>query len=94
MKKETISCENELIETLEKYANKDKTVLDIGCGSGILSVASLLLGAEKAVGVDIDALAVKTAKENGAEIAVLPEMFACISGYTSTECGIYMAVLV
>ena len=40
-------------------------MLDIGCGSGILSIASLLLGAEKAVGVDIDALAVKTAIENG-----------------------------
>mgnify|MGYP003300730085 CR=1 FL=1 len=40
-------------------------VLDVGCGSGILSVASLLLGADSAVGVDIDALAVKTAKENG-----------------------------
>ena len=53
------------LETLEKYANKGKTVLDIGCGSGILSVACLLLGADSAVGVDIDALAVKTAKENG-----------------------------
>ena len=53
------------LETLEKYANPGKTVLDIGCGSGILSVACLLLGADSAVGVDIDALAVKTAKENG-----------------------------
>lgn len=53
------------LETLEKYANKGKTVLDIGCGSGILSVACLLLGADSALGVDIDALAVKTAKENG-----------------------------
>ncbi len=53
------------LETLEKHINDSTTVLDIGCGSGILSVASLLLGAEKAVGVDIDALAVKTAIENG-----------------------------
>ncbi len=53
------------LETLEKHINDGTTVLDIGCGSGILSVASLLLGAEKAVGVDIDALAVKTAIENG-----------------------------
>ncbi len=53
------------LESLEKYAGDGKTVLDIGCGSGILSVACLLLGAESAVGVDIDALAVKTAKENG-----------------------------
>ncbi len=53
------------LETLEKHVHEGTTVLDIGCGSGILSIASLLLGAEKAVGVDIDALAVKTAKENG-----------------------------
>ena len=53
------------LETLEKHISEGTTVLDIGCGSGILSVAALLLGAEKAVGVDIDALAVKTAIENG-----------------------------
>lgn len=39
-------------------------VLDIGCGSGILAIASVLLGAESAVGVDIDSQSVKTAKEN------------------------------
>ncbi len=53
------------LETLEKHIAPGVTVLDIGCGSGILSIAALLLGAERAVGVDIDALAVKTAKENG-----------------------------
>lgn len=53
------------LETLEKHIKDGTTVLDIGCGSGILSIASLLLGAERAVGVDIDALAVKTAIENG-----------------------------
>ncbi len=53
------------LETLEKHITEGVSVLDIGCGSGILSIASLLLGAEKAVGVDIDALAVKTAQENG-----------------------------
>lgn len=53
------------LETLEKHIHEGVSVLDIGCGSGILSIAALLLGAEKAVGVDIDALAVKTAKENG-----------------------------
>lgn len=39
-------------------------MLDVGCGSGILAVAALLLGAKSAVGVDIDEMAVKTAKEN------------------------------
>ena len=53
------------LESIENYAEKGKTMLDIGCGSGILSVSGLLLGADSAVGVDIDALAVKTAIENG-----------------------------
>ena len=54
------------LETLENYITDGCEVLDVGCGSGILSVASLLLGADSAIGVDIDKLAVKTAKDNGA----------------------------
>ncbi len=53
------------LEALEPYIKADTSMLDIGCGSGILSVAGLLLGAERALGVDIDDLAVKTARENG-----------------------------
>lgn len=53
------------LESIENYAENGKTMLDIGCGSGILSVSGLLLGVDSAVGVDIDALAVKTAIENG-----------------------------
>lgn len=53
------------LAALEKYIKPDCSMLDVGCGSGILSVASLLLGASHATGVDIDALAVKTAVENG-----------------------------
>lgn len=49
---------------LEKYISKNDTVLDIGCGSGILSVTSVLLGAKNAVGCDIDPVAVKVSKEN------------------------------
>ncbi|MGN0460314.1 MAG: 50S ribosomal protein L11 methyltransferase [Ruminococcus sp.] len=52
------------LEVLEKIVKEDTTVLDVGCGSGILGIASLLLGAKTAVGVDIDPMAVKTAKEN------------------------------
>ena len=48
------------LELLEKYISAGDCFLDMGCGSGILSVAALLLGAESAVGVDIDPLAVKT----------------------------------
>ncbi|MCQ2485701.1 MAG: 50S ribosomal protein L11 methyltransferase [Clostridia bacterium] len=53
------------LETLENHISPDTELLDIGCGSGILGIAGLLLGAKSATGVDIDALAVKTAKENG-----------------------------
>lgn len=54
------------LELLEKYVTPGCDFLDMGCGSGILSVAALLLGAKTAVGVDIDPLAVKTAVENAA----------------------------
>lgn len=49
---------------LEKHVSEGVTMLDIGTGSGILAIASTLLGAESAIGVDIDAQSVKTAKEN------------------------------
>lgn len=53
------------IRLLEKYieASKD-TVLDVGCGSGILSIAAALLGAKDTVGVEIDPVAVEVAREN------------------------------
>lgn len=53
------------LETLENYITEETTLLDVGCGSGILSIAALLLGAKRAEAVDIDSLAVKTAIENG-----------------------------
>ena len=54
-----------VLETLEKYVTDGVDFLDVGCGSGILSIAACLLGAGRALGIDIDALAVKTAIENG-----------------------------
>ena len=54
------------LEALENHVSPDCVLLDVGCGSGILSVAAMLLGAKKAVGVDIDPLAVKVAAQNGA----------------------------
>lgn len=53
------------LEALENYINEDTELLDVGCGSGILSIAGLLFGAKNAKAVDIDELAVKTAVENG-----------------------------
>lgn len=52
------------LQILEKHISGGCKVLDVGCGSGILSIASVLLGADYAVGVDIDAQSVKVAKEN------------------------------
>ncbi len=52
------------LEALEEHITPETDILDIGCGSGILSISAMLLGAKSAVGVDIDKLAVKTAEEN------------------------------
>jgi ribosomal protein L11 methyltransferase len=52
------------LELLEDYTAPGKPVIDIGCGSGILSIAALKLGASKAIGVDIDAPAIKATHEN------------------------------
>lgn len=49
---------------MEQYDCHDKIVLDIGCGSGILSIAAARLGSHKVIGVDIDPIAVETAIEN------------------------------
>ena len=52
------------LELLENHIKKGTKMLDIGTGSGILAIAAALLGADTAIGVDIDAQSVKTAKEN------------------------------
>lgn len=67
------------LTALERYIKQGGHVLDVGCGSGILAVASLLLGAGRAVGVDIDELAVKTAKENAA-LNQVEDRFEAICG--------------
>lgn len=64
---------------LDECVAEGNTVLDIGCGSGILAIASVLLGAEKALGVDIDAQSVKTAQEN-AEINSISDKTEFIVG--------------
>ena len=65
---------------IEKHIKTDDKVLDIGTGSGILSIASLLMGAKSALGVDIDALAVKTATENGAKNGFFEPEYKMVCG--------------
>lgn len=52
------------IKALEKYVNSDSIVFDIGTGSGILAISAAKLNAKKAIGVDLDPVAVKSASEN------------------------------
>lgn len=52
------------IKALEKYVNPASTIFDIGTGSGILAIAAAKLGAKKVIGVDLDPVAVTSAKEN------------------------------
>ncbi|MEQ8197462.1 MAG: 50S ribosomal protein L11 methyltransferase [Clostridiaceae bacterium] len=51
-------------QALEKYVKEDTVVFDIGTGSGILAIIAAKLGAKHVVGVDLDPVAVDSAKEN------------------------------
>lgn len=52
------------MKQLEKYVTQDTEILDVGTGSGILSIVALKLGAKSAVGTDLDPNAISAAKEN------------------------------
>ena len=52
------------IRQLKKYVTKDTELLDVGTGSGILSIAALKMGAKHAVGTDLDTCAVPAVEEN------------------------------
>lgn len=54
------------LEFLEEHCAQGKQVLDVGSGSGILAISSVLLGCDRAVGVEIDPTAVRVAEENSA----------------------------
>ena len=52
------------MEMVEKYTRPGEPVIDIGCGSGILSIGALKLSASRALSVDIDLAAIRSTREN------------------------------
>lgn len=66
------------LEWLASHDLKGKTVVDYGCGSGILAIAALLLGAERAYAVDIDPQAITATESNAAKNNVQDKIVCCL----------------
>jgi ribosomal protein L11 methyltransferase len=63
------------LEWLDGQQLQDTQVLDFGCGSGILAIAALLLGARQAVGTDIDVQALEASRDNAQRNGIADERF-------------------
>jgi ribosomal protein L11 methyltransferase len=63
------------LEWLDGQDLKDCNVLDFGCGSGILAIAALLLGAKEAVGTDIDVQALEASRDNAGRNNIAEALF-------------------
>lgn len=68
------------IQGLRKYITNDTKLLDVGCGSGILSIVGILLGAKKAFGTDIDRHALDATFENAAVNKIGKDKFDAATG--------------
>ena len=73
------------IAALEKYIKCGDLVLDLGCGSGILSVIAMLLGASSAIGVDIDENSARVAIENAQKNNVAQKNYKVYTGNLLTD---------
>lgn len=73
------------LELLEKYVKSGDTVCDLGAGSGIISIAAMLLGADTAVAVDISADAAKTSHENARKNGIPDEKYTALCGDVTTD---------
>ena len=74
-----------VLEEMEKRIVPGANCLDLGSGSGILSIAALRLGAGQATGVDIDPKAEDVARENLAYNGIDPERFCAYTGDVTTS---------
>ena len=63
------------LEWLDAQDLQNRQVLDFGCGSGILAIAALLLGAQQAVGTDIDTQALDASRDNAGRNGIDPACF-------------------
>jgi ribosomal protein L11 methyltransferase len=77
------------LELVEDYTRSGETVIDIGCGSGILSIAALKLGASHALAVDIDAESVKATQEASAANGVLERVETGLGSIAEIQNGSY-----
>ena len=74
-----------VMENMERLVKPDSSCLDLGSGSGILSIAALRLGAKSAVGVDIDPKAEDIARENAAYNGFAAPEFLAFTGNVTTD---------
>ncbi len=74
-----------VIEQIEKHLTENMEVLDMGCGSGILSIAAILLGAKSCVGIDIDENATHIAKENAELNNIFEDRFTVYCGNVTDD---------
>jgi len=69
-----------VIKQLQKYVKKDDEILDVGCGSGILSVVALKYGAKHAFGTDLDPNAIIASEENAEQNDIEKHQLEVIEG--------------
>ncbi len=80
------------IRALRKYITPETRLLDVGTGSGILAILSIMFGAESAVGTDLDPCAVEAVRENKEANGIADEAFQLLIGNIITEKEIQDAV--